>query len=102
YFHDKTDPHSLGANFVRTIAQDKSGQIWIGLEKGGVNLYQSGTEQFKRYTTENSRLNNDIVRTIYIAKDGTMWVGTMDGLNIYNPFQNDFQVYRHDPDNSKS
>lgn len=102
YFHDKTDPHSLGANFVRTIAQDNSGQIWIGLEKGGVNLYQSGTEQFKRYTTENSRLNNDIVRTIYIAKDGTMWVGTMDGLNIYNPFQNDFQVYRHDPDNSKS
>lgn len=102
YFSDKDDPRSLSADFVRTIAEDNKGQIWLGLEKGGVNLYQSDTDQFKRYTTENSRLTNDIVRKIYVAKDGTIWIGTMDGLNVYSPFIDSFQLYRHDPDDSKS
>lgn len=102
YFSDENDPRSLSADFVRTIAEDNKGQIWLGLEKGGVNLYQSDTDQFKRYTTENSRLTNDIVRKIYVAKDGTIWIGTMDGLNVYSPFVDNFQLYRHDPDDNKS
>ncbi len=102
YFADKNNPQSLSANFVRTIAEDNKGQIWLGTERGGVNLYQSTTDNFKRYTSKNSRLNDDIVRKIYVAKDGTMWIGTMNGLNVYNPFTKDFQVYRHDPDNEKS
>lgn len=102
YFSDKNNPTSLSANFVRTIAEDNKGQIWLGLEKGGVNLYQSNTDQFKRYTTENSRLTNDIVRKIYVTKGGTIWIGTMDGLNVYHPFTDSFELYRHDPDNRKS
>ena len=102
YFNDENDPMSLSANFVRTIAEDNKGQIWLGMEKGGVNLYQSSTDRFKRYTTENSRLTNDIVRKIYVTKDGIIWIGTMDGLHVYHPFTDSFAVYRQDPDNSKS
>ncbi|ADY54331.1 histidine kinase [Pseudopedobacter saltans DSM 12145] len=102
YFNDKTESNSIGANFVRTIAQDNKGQIWFGTEKGGISLYQSNTDDFKTYTTKNSRLNNDIVRKIYVANDGTMLIGTMNGLCVYNPFSKDFQVYHHNPDNDKS
>lgn len=102
YFSDARDPYSLSADFVRTIAEDNKGQLWLGLEKGGVNLYQSDTDQFKRYTTANSRLTNDIVRKICVTKDGTIWIGTMDGVNVYHPFTDSFQLYRHDPDNNKS
>lgn len=102
YFHDKNRSNTIGANFVRTIAQDNKGQIWLGTEKGGVSLYQSNTDDFKRYTSENSKLNNDIIRKIYITNDGTMLIGTMNGLCVYNPFSKDFQLYQHNPDNPKS
>ncbi len=102
YLHDKTKPQSLGANFVRTIAEDTKGQIWVGTERGGVNLYQSATDDFKRYTTQNSSLTNDIIRKILVAHDGTMWIGAMNGLNVYNPFTKEFNVYRHNSENSKS
>src|SRR5690606_24187071 len=90
YVNKSDKPNSLGANFVRAIAEDTQGQIWIGTERGGVNLYQSATDDFKRYTTQNSQLNNDIIRNILVSKDGTMWVGTMNGLNVYNPFSKTF------------
>ncbi len=102
YFSDKNNPRSLGANFVRTIAEDNKGRIWFGIENGGINLYQPETDDFKRFTSQKSKLNSDIVRKILVTQNGTMWIGTMNGLNVYNPFTREFHVYRHDQDNNKS
>lgn len=101
YFHDKNNPQSLSANFVRSMAQDTKGQIWLGIENGGVNLYRPGSDDFQRFTSHNSKLNNDLVRKILTTQNGTMWIGTMNGLNVYNPLTKEFHVYKQDYENSK-
>lgn len=74
---------------VRTVMEDRSGNIWIGSNDEGVQLIQpDGNITF---TTKNGLPNNSI-RAIVEDEEGSVWVGTAGGVvymsknrHLFNP-----------------
>jgi signal transduction histidine kinase/ligand-binding sensor domain-containing protein len=65
----------LATDDVRTILEDRKGDVWIG-GYGGVTRIRNG--EMERWT-ENQGLPSNNVRTIVEDSAGEIWVGTYDG-----------------------
>jgi len=49
YRHDPDDPQSLSHNYIRALAVDQSGVLWLGTWGGGLNQYDREKDAFIRY-----------------------------------------------------
>lgn len=85
------------ANYFRTICRDNSGMLWIG-SWGGLYVCQSfsdlKTGNYKLLTHANSELNSissGQIINVFQDKSGTLWIGTEEGINRFDPYQNQFQ-----------
>jgi len=67
--------HGMASSFVRSVLEDKNGNIWIGT-RGGVSVFNG--ERFTHYT-ENEGLSNNFVRVIVEDQYGNIWMGTEGG-----------------------
>jgi len=77
-------PHSEGKyntdyDIVLKIFGDRSGNIWIGTDGGGVCKLSVQKNLFKSYTFENSGLSSGHVLSILEDKKGRVWIGTKGG-----------------------
>jgi ligand-binding sensor domain-containing protein len=78
-----TENSPLTNNFIRALATDEQGGVWIGTPSG---LYRLGADgQWQTYTTANSLLSNQQIRALAVDKAGRLWVGTQDGLDVLTP-----------------
>lgn len=89
YQNNPLDENSLSLNFVRRIALDKNGLLWIVLADFGVNRINTGTDEVKRYfqqTDTNNAYANPHVKYILPDKSGDIWLATeIYGLIKFNP-----------------
>ena len=67
------DPHGLPVSFVRTIAHDSKGRIWVGLDGGGVARFESAQNWFTRFG------GSSVVR-LSPDSEGGMWAASTTGL----------------------
>ena len=79
----------IASNFVRDIAQDNQGRIWIGTDHGGVNIYDKKTNSITILRNDplnpNSLSQNSAI-SLYNDNTGIMWVGTYkNGISYYHP-----------------
>jgi len=67
-----------GLNYfnVKTVLQDREGNVWIGTDVG-LNQYRG--ERFQLFDRQDG-LVNDIVWAVCTDRKGNMWLGTNDGL----------------------
>ena len=65
-------------NAINTIVIDNSGKVWVGLDGGGLSVYDGSTVH--TYTSSASGLPNDNVNAVTFDSNGTAWVGTLGGL----------------------
>ncbi|MFN5183543.1 MAG: two-component regulator propeller domain-containing protein [Bacteroidota bacterium] len=104
YFMNYTEKEGLSSNYVRSILEDKSGNLWFGTNKGGVNkydgnciddiinktnLYQHNQQDLRKnkkdliksFTqfTEKEGLSSNHVLPILEDKSGNLWFGTSGG-----------------------
>jgi len=70
----------LSHKIVRTIYEDKSGNLWIGTRGNGLNKIPSGDGPTLIYNTSNG-LSNDAVLSLAEDDFGYLWIGT-DGSGI--------------------
>jgi ligand-binding sensor domain-containing protein/signal transduction histidine kinase len=100
------DPYSLSNNVVRVIFEDSLGNIWVGTREGGLNRFDSRTEQFIHYdhdVADSNSLSDNYVRAIAEDQKGNLWVGTdAGGLNRFEPNSGQFTHYIHDANNPNS
>ncbi|MGQ1785797.1 MULTISPECIES: hybrid sensor histidine kinase/response regulator transcription factor [unclassified Saccharicrinis] len=87
-FNTESDSqHSVSYNDIRTLHNDKFGNVWIGTAGGGLDklvIAKRGEYYFEHYkhNPENiSSLSNNDIRAITDDKDGNIWIGTSFGLN---------------------
>jgi len=99
------DPASLSNDEVTSICVDHNNALWIGTENG-LNQYDAEQEQFIRYRADSQRANslsdNSIISLVEDRK-GNLWIGTkFGGLNKLDPQRNNFEHFKHNPNDSRS
>ncbi|MGA9670377.1 MAG: diguanylate cyclase [Terracidiphilus sp.] len=71
----------LGDLNVNSIAQDRSGYLWVGTENG---LYRYDGRQYRRYGAGEG-LKEHAIQSLFVGPDGTLWVGTTAGIYFSLP-----------------
>jgi diguanylate cyclase (GGDEF)-like protein len=79
---DANDPRSISSNFILSLAEDPSGQIWVGTSGGGLNRYNPESETFKVFRTGESSdsLPNNVITCLFLDRKERLWIGTEAGL----------------------
>jgi signal transduction histidine kinase/ligand-binding sensor domain-containing protein len=99
YKANPKDKNSLSSNEINVIYEDSRGNLWIGTNGGGLNIFKQ--EKFIRI--QNDLLNPYSLSSNYILsiledKSRNVWIGTYSGgLNKYNKEKNKFKLYRANP-----
>jgi len=63
--------------------ESRSGLLWIGTEDNGIyhcKVDGQSVSLVKHMTSDNSKLDSDIIYTMYMEDNGALWVGTDQGL----------------------
>lgn len=84
-----TAGRDLPTNYLFRVIEDRSGEIWVGTELGGVvkiSLSNYPLEIIRPAADKNNVERSNAVRMIYEDTAGCYWLGTRDGrLHIYAP-----------------
>ena len=75
-----------------TIVQDEKGFIWIGSEYGLNKFDGYRFDTYKNRETDSTSIANNIITALFYDSFKRLWVGTMMGLQYYNPQKNDFKT----------
>lgn len=67
------------SNPVRCILEDKSKNLWVGTQEGGLLLFDRKTKTFKHLTTLDGLPSNTILRLLE-DKKGNLWMSTYNGI----------------------
>ena len=67
------DPHGLPVSYVRTLASDTRGRIWVGMDGGGLARFEPDINGFTRFG------GSTVVQMARDA-DGGMWAASTTGL----------------------
>jgi ligand-binding sensor domain-containing protein len=96
-FINYNQSNGLSDNSVYAIFPDGN-KIWIGTNKGGLNLLDPVKHTFKYFTNsikDNSSISSNTIRSIYKDSRGKLWIGTVSGLNIFNEKDSTFYSFLH-------
>lgn len=90
------DLHFVYMN-TRDIAEDHHGNIWITSQNGLIK-YNFESQKVSIYTTANGLLH-DFSFTLCFDSKERLWVGSMGGVNLYDPKNDNFvNVFPESPD----
>lgn len=85
-------PDGLSGNDIFCLKKDSKGNIWIGTNGNGVNVYDPVKGVFHRFDKDRSYqanskvLTNGFIRAIEEDGSGNMWIGTIGaGIVVYDP-----------------
>lgn len=85
---NKDDQETMNDNTAFSIYQDRSGLIWCGTWKGGVNILDPRALSFGYYKHESNKTNSLINNSIFIIKpksQNEVFIGSNAGVSIFNP-----------------
>jgi PAS domain S-box-containing protein len=103
---DANDPNSISHNSVLALKEDSNGDIWVGTDEGGLNLWHREAEKFIHYfhdPNDESSLSDNSVSDLLINDDGTIWVSTIGGgLNLFDPKTGRCERFVFHPDKADS
>ncbi len=94
------DKKSRAGSFsVRSVLEDKAGDVWIGAEV----LYKWERKtgkivSFEKSSNEPTAFGNTIVFSMIQSYDGNIWAATTEGLFRYNPQKEEQKLYVFNPD----
>lgn len=98
------DPKNERSTTVRAIAQDLSGDYWIGT-RGGLYQYslKTGIKAFYEHEELNAySLSHNSILDIFRDKKGDLWIGTRFGINYLANEKQYFKSYKANPQNRQS
>jgi ligand-binding sensor domain-containing protein/signal transduction histidine kinase/DNA-binding response OmpR family regulator len=98
HYKKTEDPHSLCDNSVFAICKDDAGNLWLGTIYG-LSRYNPQQDNFTKI-----KYTGDVfIYDIFQSYDGLLWFASFNqGLFRYNPRNEEWKVFQHDPDNDRS
>ena len=98
--HFRHADSELCSDYVRALALDSSGRLWIGTFNN-LCIYNAAADDFTviySNPSEPESLSQQSVRCIFKDSQGGMWLGTFfGGANYYHPLKMRFRNIRHIP-----
>jgi len=94
--HRSGDSSSIASDALSRITNDQNGNIWIATRQDGVSLWNGTTRKFSNFkhsTSNPNSLSSDRVYDIYEDSEGQIWIGTFDGLDLYDPKEEEFSRF---------
>ena len=92
-------PKDISSNEIFCIKKDSRGNVWIGTNGNGVNMYDPKSGVFQRFDKDNTETGRDklslngFIRAIEEDSFGNIWVGSNGtGIAVYNPWSKTFRV----------
>jgi signal transduction histidine kinase/ligand-binding sensor domain-containing protein/DNA-binding response OmpR family regulator len=96
--NDPKNPNTISSNFVHCIAEDKSGQLWLGTGQvtGGIEKVILKNSAFEHYLPEknSSDILDNVARAILEDNNKYLWVATKAGrLHLYDTTLRQIHVF---------
>ena len=97
YINDNIIREDLGPYFL-SIARAPDGEYWLGTLGGLIvckSLEDISTGNFKRHfsiLSDNTSLTDNLISALYFDGSGVLWIGTENGLDKYDPYENQFKI----------
>ncbi|MCP5062738.1 MAG: SpoIIE family protein phosphatase [Ignavibacteriae bacterium] len=92
-------------NILISIVEDDSSNFWISSTGSGLIKYNESTNEKTFFKTEHSNpnsLSNNFTLTVYRDRMGIIWVGTVFGVDRFDPFQTPFFTHKNEENNPNS
>ncbi len=105
YLNDPNNTNSLINNEIWKLCPDSKGNLWVSTSSSGVSRYNIQNNRFTSFTEDPNdgySLSLNTVRTIYEDEKGIIWLGTLNGLDKYDPNTGHFTHFRNSPDDPNS
>ena len=86
YTNDASDRYSLSDDYTTCLMYSDEGRsIWVGTSGGGINVYSSASEDFRKYYRMSDGTSLEGCNARCIAEDyrGRLWVGTENTGLLY-------------------
>lgn len=99
--HNPNDPFSVSDNGIMFLFKDRSGDLWIGTDKRGLNKYDYKTGKFIHINSDKDFASSK-VNSICDDNRGNLWIGTDKGMYEYNPQQKILTNYSNIPSDPNS
>jgi signal transduction histidine kinase/ligand-binding sensor domain-containing protein len=74
--------HGLGNNMIRSITEDKFGNIWFGTAGGGISCFSPSDGGIFKTFSVNQGLASFSVNRIITDSQGNLWIATDKGINF--------------------
>ncbi|MGZ3873246.1 MAG: two-component regulator propeller domain-containing protein [Mucilaginibacter sp.] len=91
------DPGSLSFSDINSFAEDKTGNIWIGTNGGGLVYFNRANNTFKTYlhnANNKNSLTNNVIVCLFVDHAQKLWIGTyFGGLDCFDG--KTFKHYKH-------
>lgn len=97
YIDDDDLRDSLGPYFL-SVARAPDGRYWVGTLGGLLvcnQLEDISRGEFQWHysvLSDSSSLVDNLISALYFDNSGVLWIGTEDGLDKYDPFENQFKI----------
>lgn len=96
YSANPFDPNSLGNNYIRSLLVDWKGNLWVGMDGYGFQVWDRDTDRFTR-ALQNSNFEPDQIEKVYeIYEDDehNLWFGSYGhGVFVLNDNSNNFSHF---------
>ncbi|MBK0381930.1 response regulator [Pedobacter sp. SD-b] len=99
HFKNLSTNKALNGLKVTALIKDHHQTIWIGTQDFGLFRFNDADGEkpnFIRYADEEGQkgaLQNRRISCLLVDHLNRLWVGTYDGLHLYNPLKNNFDVF---------
>ncbi|MEI8099074.1 MAG: two-component regulator propeller domain-containing protein [Sediminibacterium sp.] len=89
YKNDINNTNSLSSNLIKSVYKDRDEQIWVGTAQGGgLNLFDSKTNTFKRMLFEENYEKNELsshneILSIFEDSKKRFWLSRTQGIELF-------------------
>lgn len=88
YRSDAKTPDLLPNNSILSLAEDKDGDMWIGIRNGLVCM-DKRHGMFATYHLPGEQSRD--IYALFVSSDSILWIGTDNGVTTFNPKSRNFQ-----------
>jgi signal transduction histidine kinase/ligand-binding sensor domain-containing protein len=93
---EQTNPSGLSNKYVSAITRDNQGNIWIGTDGGGINIFDEHHNAVKLLEYQDKSRATNVILSFLKHSNGKIYYGTYrDGLYCYNPQNGQIKRFMH-------